>query len=266
MGQSQSRLAQFVFGSIPGDDGPKGLLQRVGPPPVVAEALQLTTRRCLVGQVAGALERGGSRMSSRQLHLECEHSPSAASASAPDRGWVPVDLTLSKRGDYVVRSAIALARAYDGAGWRKIREVVEETDVPQTFAPQILTTLVRAGLADSRSGRDGGYRLTRSSEVISLLEVVEAAEGPLRPEHCALGDGPCRWDAVCPLHETWRSASDALREALATTTLATLAARDQALGVSSLPRVPDSHRPTRRASRCPIGSSWMAIPRFSSPG
>jgi len=62
-------------------------------------------------------------------------------------------------------------------------------------------------------------------------------------ERCALRDGPCRWDAVCPLHETWRSASEALRDALTTTTLATIAARDQALGVLGLPRAPDSHRP-----------------------
>jgi len=154
-----------------------------------------------------------------------------------------MDMSLSKRGDYVVRSALSLARAWPTGEWRKVREIVAEMGVPLTFAPQIVTALVRAGLAESRSGRDGGYRLTRSPEVISLLEVVEAAEGPLRAERCALGDGPCRWDAVCPLHETWRSASDALREALATTTLDTLAARDQALGVLRLPRAADSHRP-----------------------
>lgn len=154
-----------------------------------------------------------------------------------------MDMSLSKRGDYVVRSALSLARAWPTGEWRKVREIVAEMGVPLTFAPQIVTALVRTGLAESRSGRDGGYRLTRAPEVISLLEVVEAAEGPLRAERCALGDGPCRWDAVCPLHETWRSASDALREALGTTTLATLAARDQALGLLGLPRAADSHRP-----------------------
>jgi len=153
-----------------------------------------------------------------------------------------VDLTLSKRGDYVVRSAITLARAYDAEGWRKIREVVEETDVPQTFASQILADLVRAGLATSRAGRSGGYRLSRAPTAVSVLEVIEAGEGPLRSERCALGEGPCRWENVCPLHETWTAATAALRELLSRTTLAELAARDAALEAGTYPVPVDSHR------------------------
>src|SRR5450755_4323512 len=129
-------------------------------------------------------------------------------------------MTLSKRGDYVVRSALCLARAYDSGGYRKIREVVAEVDVPQTFASQILADLVHAKLATSKAGKDGGYRLVRAPALISLLDVIEAGEGPLRAERCALGDGPCRWDAVCPLHESWKAATDAMRTVLAGITLA----------------------------------------------
>ncbi len=153
-----------------------------------------------------------------------------------------MDLTLSKRGDYVVRSAISLARAYDTASWRKIREVVEETDVPQTFASQILADLVRAGLASSRAGRTGGYRLSRPPSEVSVLEVIEAGEGPLRSERCALGEGPCRWENVCPLHETWTAATAALRELLSRTTLAELASRDAALEAGTYAVPADSHR------------------------
>jgi Rrf2 family protein len=151
-----------------------------------------------------------------------------------------VNLTLSKRGDYVVRSAVALARAYPEG--RKIREVVEEMGVPATFASQILADLGRAGLASSKAGREGGYRLARPPGDISLLEVVEAGEGPLRAERCALGDGPCRWEAVCPLHETWTAATAALREVLAATTLEDVAHRDEALEAGTYPAPLDSHR------------------------
>jgi hypothetical protein len=63
--------------------------------------------------------------------------------------WSPqvVNMTLSRRGDYVVRSAVALARAYDSGEPRKVRQVVAEMGVPQTFAPQIL--------AGPRPGRPG---------------------------------------------------------------------------------------------------------------
>lgn len=151
-------------------------------------------------------------------------------------------MTLSKRGDYVVRSALALARAWPSGETRKIREVVAEMGVPQTFASQILAGLVRHGLASSKAGKDGGYRLSRPPEEISLLEVVEAGEGPLRAERCALGEGPCRWDAVCPLHETWRAATEALRDVLAATDLAALATRDLAMAEGMVVSPADSHR------------------------
>ena len=151
-------------------------------------------------------------------------------------------MTLSRRGDYVMRAAISLARAFDDGGPRKIREVVADTEVPQSFASQILADLVRAGIATSRAGRAGGYRLARPPADISALEVIEAAEGPLRSSRCALGDGPCRWDAVCPLHETWSQATTSVRDVLAATDLAVLASRDAALEAGAYPAPADAHR------------------------
>jgi Rrf2 family protein len=154
-----------------------------------------------------------------------------------------MEMTLSKRGDYVVRAALCLARAYDSGEHRKIREVVAEMDVPQTYASQILAALVHANLAVSKAGRGGGYRLVSAPGSITLLDIVEAGEGPLRAERCALGDGPCRWNAVCPLHETWGAATSALRETLAQTSLAALVARDKELEAGDYPTPLDSHRP-----------------------
>lgn len=151
-------------------------------------------------------------------------------------------MTLSRRGDYVMRAAISLARAFEAGVPRKIREVVADTGVPQSFASQILADLVRAGLATSRAGRSGGYRLARPPTEVSVLEVVEAAEGPLRSSRCALGEGPCRWDAVCPLHETWTEATTALRDLLARTDLAALARRDAALEAGTYAVPPGAHR------------------------
>jgi Rrf2 family transcriptional regulator, iron-sulfur cluster assembly transcription factor len=66
-------------------------------------------------------------------------------------------------------------------------------------------------------------------------EVIEAAEGPLASERCALGDGPCRWQAVCPLHETMAMATASLRETLVSATLAMLAERDAAIESGTYP-------------------------------
>ena len=151
-----------------------------------------------------------------------------------------MNLALSKRGDYVVRSALALAKAYPES--RKVREVVRDMAVPKTFASQILADLGRAGLASSKAGRDGGYWLTRPPEQVTMLEVVEAGEGPLYSQRCALGEGPCRWQTVCPLHETWVAATAALRSTLAATSLAEVAEHDEALQLGDYVAPLGSHR------------------------
>lgn len=77
-----------------------------------------------------------------------------------------MEIRLGKKGDYVVRAAIALGRAFDDGGYRKIREVAEEMDIPRTYAPQILNLLLKARLADARAGRAAaigcGGRLVKS--------------------------------------------------------------------------------------------------------
>ena len=89
-----------------------------------------------------------------------------------------MDMTLSKRGDYVVRSAISLARAFEEGVPRKIREVVSEMEVPQTFASQILADLVRAGVASSRAGRNGGYWLATGARGHQRARSRRGGRGP----------------------------------------------------------------------------------------
>ncbi|HEY8620164.1 MAG TPA: Rrf2 family transcriptional regulator [Dermatophilaceae bacterium] len=173
-----------------------------------------------------------------------------------------MNMTLSKRGDYVVRSALCLARAYESGDYRKIREVVAEMAVPQTFASQILGELVRAEIAVSKAGRDGGYRLALPPEKITVLEVVEAGEGPLRSERCALGEGPCHWELVCPMHDTWSAATEALRDTLAQVNLATLAARDVAIEAGTYPTPAHPHR---LGTRQPAAAIATGADRIGQP-
>lgn len=152
-------------------------------------------------------------------------------------------LKLSKRGDYVVRSALCLAVSYDTEAPKKLRQVSLEMGVPRTFVSQIMGDLVQAGIATSYFGANGGYRLQRRPEEITLLEVVEAGEGQLESDSCVLGDEPCKWESVCPLHETWTAATAAMKAELASTTLATLVERDRAITAGEYHVI--GHRHTR---------------------
>jgi Rrf2 family protein len=157
-----------------------------------------------------------------------------------------MDLTLKRRGDYAVRAAIALAREADSGRAVKNREIASEMGLPFRYTPQILRLLARAGLAEARAGRGGGYRLTRRPKDISLLEVVEAAEGPLAPERCTLRGGPCRWDDMCAVHPSWEAATEALRASLGAVTLADVSEVDR--GLESGTRQADASSHGKRAS------------------
>lgn len=150
-----------------------------------------------------------------------------------------MQIVLGSRGDYTVRAVLYLARH---PGIRRRREIAEAMDIPDTYLPQILGALVRAGVARSVVGRRGGYELARSAESITLREVVEVAEGPIESSRCLLRGGPCYWDEKCALHDAWAAAQGALVTQLTTTTFAQLALADWELQAAS--RVdPDAPRP-----------------------
>lgn len=153
-----------------------------------------------------------------------------------------MDLRLSKRGDYVVRSAILLARAHPLDRPTKLRQVSAEMAVPRTFVSQILGDLVHAGLAVSAAGSNGGYRLARPPIAISLLEVLEAGEGGLGSDAGALTSSLGRWEHASPLDGAWHRASQALRSELAATSLAELAALDEAIEADNRPPPVGSRR------------------------
>lgn len=162
-----------------------------------------------------------------------------------------MDLTLSRRGDYVVRAAIYLARTWDAdGGYTKIREVADAMALPRSYTPQLLGVLAKAGLAEAKAGRVGGYRLARDPGSIRVLEVIEAAEGYLSSRRCPMRGGPCHWDDVCALHPTWVKASEAIRSTLQQTSLADVAAVDRRLaGGEVIAAPPQGHRPRAAGAR-----------------
>jgi Rrf2 family transcriptional regulator, iron-sulfur cluster assembly transcription factor len=130
-------------------------------------------------------------------------------------------LELTRRGDYAVRAMLTLSRP--GAGKLTSSTLVEATAIPPSFLPQVMGDLVRAGLVENRRGRNGGYRLARAPETISLLTVVEAVEGDGRRRTCVLRGGPCRRDGACDVHDAFYRAQEAVFGTLAGVSLADVA-------------------------------------------
>ena len=139
-------------------------------------------------------------------------------------------LRLTKRGDYAVRAMLALT----DAGGRLLTggQISRQTGIPLSFLPQVMGTLVHAGLADGLQGRTGGYRLARDASSISLLSVVEAAEGDSRRTTCIQRGGPCGADGACRVHYAFYAAQEALLAELSGASLASLSAQPALLEIA----------------------------------
>jgi Rrf2 family transcriptional regulator, cysteine metabolism repressor len=87
-------------------------------------------------------------------------------------------MKLSRTVAYAVRATIQLAQDPSDAPV-PCSKLAAEGDMPERFLLQILRNLVTHGILQSTRGVDGGYALTRAPEDISLLDVIEAIEGPM---------------------------------------------------------------------------------------
>ncbi len=75
-----------------------------------------------------------------------------------------------------------------------------------SYLPQVVAPLVRARWITSDRGPGGGYRLTDLASDVTVLEVIEATEGPADDGRCALRDAPCPGNHECPVHAVWTAA------------------------------------------------------------
>lgn len=141
-------------------------------------------------------------------------------------------LELTRRADYAVRAMLALARLPSG-GQRSAPWIAERMRIPPRFLPHIMADLVRAGLLTATAGRSGGYRLARSIDDISILEIIEATEGDSRRRTCILRGIPCGPDDPCDIHDVFADAQEELLARLSGASLAEIVRRGrERIGVS----------------------------------
>lgn len=133
-------------------------------------------------------------------------------------------MQITRASDYAVRVMIHLAGLPPSSTVQQA-ELSKETEVSGHFLSKVLQQLVRARLIRSQRGAGGGYALASNSDNVTLLQVVEAIEGPVRLNQC-LDEGPsCERKSWCPAHEVWAEAQMAIVRVLGGTSMATLAAR-----------------------------------------
>ena len=103
-------------------------------------------------------------------------------------------------------------------------ELAEQAGLEAPTVAKVLKPLAQAGLVEGFRGAQGGYRLTRDAGAVSLIEIVEAMEGPLGMTECSVHAGQCGIEDSCGMRANWRRINDVVADALRAVTLADMAA------------------------------------------
>lgn len=94
--------------------------------------------------------------------------------------------------------------------------------IPKDFLAKILQRLSRKGIVKSTKGAAGGFRLTKPPDEISLLEVIEAIQGPTAASACAVDENVCSLSSTCAVHPVWVELRELIEERLKHETFAKL--------------------------------------------
>ncbi|MCX6028435.1 MAG: Rrf2 family transcriptional regulator [Chloroflexi bacterium] len=133
-------------------------------------------------------------------------------------------LTINRQTDYASRIILHLALQGDGSRVTTA-EIAERRLIPKAFVRRVVTRLAAAGLIATTRGAEGGIVLARPAGEISLLEVVEAMEGPLALNACTVNPHTCPLVVACPVNKAWCHARDLLVGELRGMTFDQLAAK-----------------------------------------
>jgi len=118
-------------------------------------------------------------------------------------------MQITRQADYAVRAVLHLART-GNTERAATSAIAKEQKIPPSFLAKIISQLSVAGLLHTARGARGGVSLAREPKDISLLEVVEAIDGPIQLNECVQGNGVCSFENNCPIRAVWCDTQDEL--------------------------------------------------------
>jgi Rrf2 family transcriptional regulator, iron-sulfur cluster assembly transcription factor len=150
-------------------------------------------------------------------------------------------MRLSTRGRYAVMAIVELAFRAGAGNTRGIAvrpvslaEIAEAQLLSLAYLEQLFARLRRAGLVASVRGPGGGYRLGRPAMTITLAEITDAVEEPIRATRCEEGGPGCVAGKRCLTHDLWAELGQQIRLFLSHVTLADVV-EGRVLGRAAVP-------------------------------
>ncbi len=135
-------------------------------------------------------------------------------------------ISISQQTDYAARIILYLSLSEPGVRVTT-QEIAHEKLIPNALIRRIVTRLGSVGLLKTTKGRGGGIALGRPASEISMLDVVEAMEGPMVLNQCTEDPAFCPFTIHCAIHAAWQETRQMLEDRLRQYTFDKLAEREK---------------------------------------
>ena len=137
-------------------------------------------------------------------------------------------MKLSTKSRYGLRAIIEIAKSY-GAQPAKRKIVASNQEISDSYLENILIVLKNNRIIDTTRGINGGYILSRPPKDITVLEIVDALEGPLDLVDCVSSNTICSKTETCAARTIWKELSHSWKSILGDMTLQDMIEREEAL-------------------------------------
>lgn len=148
-------------------------------------------------------------------------------------------MRISAKADYAVRAAIELAAA-EGDRPVTAEQIATAQDIPLNFLENILGELRHAGIVRSQRGPEGGFRLAKAADQVTVADVIRAVEGPLATVRGGPPEDSSYPGPAADLPRVWIAVRKSLRSVVELVTVADLATHRLPRSVVKLSEDPEA--------------------------
>lgn len=129
-------------------------------------------------------------------------------------------MKLSTKGRYGMRAMLDIA-LHDNEGYVPLRSIAKRQNISESYLEQLIADLRKSGLVSSTRGSQGGYRLSKSMDSITVGEILRTLEGSLAPVDCVIEENPafCKRFGDCVTRLLWERIRDSINNVIDNITL-----------------------------------------------
>lgn len=131
-------------------------------------------------------------------------------------------MKFSTRARYGLRMMVELARLQKTENLVQLKRIARITGLSNNYLGQLAISLKDDGLLIGVSGKNGGYKLARMPEDITLRQIIRAVQGPILATDCVTNPDLCLNAEFCEARTIWVLVSEKIQEVLEEFTLADL--------------------------------------------